>query len=165
MKAVNQTQSQLIREFFHEHPHQDVPTNQVVDWAIEEWKSRTNSTFRHPDSVIRSLVQEGYLIKPKRGYYRYEPAQAKSNKILQFSAKQRAEIFKRDNHKCLICGMGTREGLDLYAIKSFYARSASEDVDSIQELSVENAATLCGKHKNIFIATKSKYISSATRIE
>ncbi len=150
-----ETQTQLIQEFFHEHPHQDVPTSQVVDWATEEWKSRTNSTFRHPGSVIRSLVQEGYLIKPKRGYYRYEPGQAQTNKILKFSAKQRAEIFKRDNHKCLICGMGIREGLDLYAIKSFYARS-SEAVDSTQELSVGDAATLCGKHKNIFIATKSQ---------
>ncbi len=66
-------QKQLIIEYFTCYPNQNIDLNKVVDWAREEYQHRTGKRFYHPDSLIRQLNQEGFLIKVRRGIYRHNP--------------------------------------------------------------------------------------------
>ncbi len=152
MREDKITQASIIREFFHGHPQQDIPVSQVVDWAKDEWGKRTASQFYHPDGVLRSLFKKGYLTRPKRGYYRYEPRQAKNNKLQQLSTKQRKEILIRDKNRCIVCGIGPKEGKDIYVV-NFYKEEYSSSGHKIDS---KDAVTLCGSHKNIWLAIKKK---------
>ena len=59
--------------------------------------------------------------------------------LKKFSASQRKEILKRDGYKCVICGLGERDGVDL-------------QVDHIKpkslggKASTDNGQTLCSRH-------------------
>lgn len=156
MEVNRITQSSIVQDFFHKHPQQDLPVSQVVDWAQDEWERRTNSKLRNPSNILRSLLHKGYLAKPKRGYYRYEPDQVRNNRTQQFSTKQREEILDRDDNRCIVCGMGTREGEDIYVVKFFEQACNATDNIKNSKLKVEDAITLCGKHKNMWLATKNK---------
>ena len=82
------------------------------------------------------------LIKIKKGVYCYNPEKAQSKKIKEFTYKQKQTIFKRDNYKCVICGKGRKEGVELH-------------VDHIKpkslggESAVTNGQTLCSQHNFI----------------
>ena len=68
-------------------------------------EKRTGKVFRDPDRMIRSLAQRGFLIKISKGVYKYDP-EFESNRCLQnFTEEQKKEILKRDNYKCVICGI------------------------------------------------------------
>ncbi len=66
----------------------------------------------------------------------------KQKKFEDFSAVQKAKILKRDNYKCVICGHGKKEGVDL-------------QVDHIKpkdfggQATIENGQTLCAQHNFI----------------
>lgn len=150
MRENKITHEAVIKEFFHQLPNQDIPVSQVVDWMQDEWIKRTGSRLHNPSSIIRSLLQKGYLTKPKRGYYRYEPNQIINKRINQFSARQRKEVLNRDDNRCCVCGMGTREGRELYVVNFFGPKDYSKN----NKLKTSDGLTLCGSHKNMWIATK-----------
>ena len=66
------TQLDLLLEFFKNHPNRNITHPEIVDWSTKEWEKRTGNVFRDPDRGIRSLHQKGYLIKVRKGVYRYE---------------------------------------------------------------------------------------------
>lgn len=131
------TQRGIVLEFYRNNPGRDIETPEAVDWAVSEYKKRTGKIFRDPDRQIRSLYSEGYLIKIKNGLYRYDPKQIRT--LENFTAAQKAEIFRRDGYKCVVCGLGEREGLSMHAdhIKPRARGGVS---------TVENGQTLCSKH-------------------
>ena len=133
------TQIGLIREYFQDHPNQDIPHPEVVDWATSEWTSRTGQVFRDPDRGIRKLYQEGYLIKVGKGVYRYDPNRASQREPEDFSTVQRAEILARDEYKCVMCGQGEREGMELHA-------DHIKPQDRGGKATIENGQTLCSAH-------------------
>jgi len=138
----SQSQLELLMEFFKKNPNRDIQHPEIVDWATNEWQKRTGNIFRDPDRGIRQLHQKGYLVKAKKGVYRYNPDGVKKRKLEDFSATQKAEILKRDNYKCVICGRGKKEGVDL-------------QVDHIKpkdlggQATIENGQTLCAQHNFI----------------
>lgn len=67
------SQADIIKEFFVKHPLMDILHSEVADWSVREWKNRTGNTFRHPGMTIRSLYQRGFLIRVRKGVYRYNP--------------------------------------------------------------------------------------------
>jgi hypothetical protein len=69
---------ELIQEYFQQHPNTDLPHGPVVDWVTEQWRLQGNETPpRDPWRMIRRLHQEGWLIKVRKGVYRYDPESAR----------------------------------------------------------------------------------------
>lgn len=136
---ADQTQSELLMEYYRARPGEDIPHSKVVDWATAEWRKRTGKVFRDPDRGIRKLHQEGELIKVQKGIYRYEPDRAQSKRLASFSSALKAEIMARDGHKCVICGKGKKEGMDLHV-------DHIRPMDLGGEATMENGQTLCSQH-------------------
>ncbi|MCL2061452.1 MAG: HNH endonuclease [Firmicutes bacterium] len=133
------SQQELILEYFLNNPGRDISHPEVVDWVVAEHKKRTGQVFRDPDRGIRKLAQEGVLIKVGKGVYRYDPDFVVRRNLEDFTAEQKRQILERDGHKCVICGKGIREGIEL-------------QVDHIKpkdlggRATIENGQTLCAAH-------------------
>lgn len=134
-----QSQKTLLIEFFKNNPDRDIRHPEVVDWATEEYKKRYGKVFRDPDREIRKLHQEGLLVKVSKGVYRYDPTLANNRNLENFSPSLKKEIFERDGYKCVICGRGPKDGVEL-------------QVDHIKpkdlggRATIENGQTLCSQH-------------------
>ncbi len=135
----NLSQKELIKEFFIKNPMRDIKHPEVVDWVVKEWKKRTGEVFRDPDRGIRSLAQSGFLIKVSRGVYKYDPNFEHERELEDFTAAQKNEILKRDGYKCVICGKGKKDGVELH-VDHIKAK------DYGGEASIENGQTLCAPH-------------------
>lgn len=138
-KGKRLSQRELVMEFFRENPNKDIPHPKAVDWLTEQWLKRSGEVFRDPDRSIRKLAQTGYLIKVGKGIYRYDPDLVKKRDIEDFSKKQKREILARDNDKCVICGSGVKEGIELHI-----DHIKPKDLDG--KATIENGQTLCAKH-------------------
>ena len=102
MKKCQMTQHALIQEFFEANPYRDIPHAEAVDWLVAEYKKRTKKVFRDPDRGIRKLAQSGFLIKIKKGVYRYDPILKTQRNLEDFTESQKEEIKKRDQYRCVI---------------------------------------------------------------
>ena len=135
------SQKQLLQEFFKKNPNKDIEHPEVVDWAVEEWKRRTGEVFRDPDRGIRSLHQEGFLIKVSKGVYRYDPDLVEKREFENFTQTQKQIIKERDDYRCVICGLGEKEGVEIH-------------VDHIKprerggKSTLDNGQVLCSTHNN-----------------
>lgn len=109
------SQSDLLVEYFRAHPNVDIPHPEVVDWVTREFLKRTGRVFRDPDRGVRKMHQEGMLIKVGKGVYRYDPAHVRSRHLEDFTPELKEKIFKRDGYKCVICGRGRKEGMEIHA--------------------------------------------------
>ena len=139
MAKKNITQSDLLMEFYKKNPNRDVSHPEIVDWATSEWERRTGKVFRDPDRGIRLLHQHGYLIKVKKGVYRYNPDEVQQRELENFSVAQKAEILERDDYKCVFCGRGEKEGVDLHV-------DHIKPRDDGGKATLENGQTLCAQH-------------------
>ncbi|MGP1580877.1 MAG: HNH endonuclease [Wolinella sp.] len=140
MNSKEISQLDLVMEYFRAHPNRDIPHPEAVDWLTKEYKKRTGEVFRDPDRGIRSLHQKGYLIKVRKGGYRYDPNNVVLRDDLEdFTPSLKRKILERDGYKCVICGLGLKEGVELH-------------VDHIKpkelggKATFENGQTLCAKH-------------------
>ena len=133
------TQNDIIIEYFKNNPHRNISHPEIVDWAVSEYFKRTGGIFRDPDRQIRKLSQSGFLIKIAKGIYRYEPELVKKRVLEDFSLKQKQEILKRDGYKCVLCGKGIKDGVELHVdhIKS---------KDEGGKATIVNGQTLCAQH-------------------
>lgn len=133
------TQAELVIEYYTNHPNQDVRHEDAVPWLMSEYTKRTGKPFADPDRQIRSLSQKGYLIKIGKGIYKYDPDYVNNRELEDFTAVQKEEIKQRDGYKCVVCGKGEADGIELH-------------VDHIKpkelggEAIIENGQTLCAKH-------------------
>jgi len=74
------TQEAILMEYFTKNPNRDIAHPEIVDWVTSEYLKRTGKVFRDPDRGIRLLSQSGFLIKVKKGVYKYDP-ERKASKI------------------------------------------------------------------------------------
>lgn len=132
----------LLIEFFKKHPKENMSHGPVVDWVEMRYKKLYDKKPRDTWRSIRNLHETGFLIKVKKGIYCYDPDMVKKRKLEDFTPQQKEEIFKRDNYKCVVCGRGKKEGVELQVdhIKPKYL-----DGKSI----IENGQTLCAQHNFI----------------
>jgi len=138
-KSEETSQSKLIMEYFEKNPNREIKHPEIVDWAFAEWKRRTGNVFRDPDRAIRKLSQQGQLIKVSKGVYKYDPNFVNNRELEDFTSAQKEEIFKRDNYRCVICGRGHADGVEIQAdhIKPKELGGKAE---------IENGQTLCAQH-------------------
>lgn len=134
-----QSQMGLLLEYYKKNPNRNIEHPEIVDWVTNEWKKRTGKVFRDPDRGIRKLHQDGYLIKVKKGVYRYEPDFVKKRSLEDFSHEAREAIFKRDGYKCVICGRGRAEGVEIHA-------DHIKPKDKGGKATLDNGQTLCSQH-------------------
>lgn len=135
----NQVQKDLIIEFFKRNPNRDIEHPEVVDWVVATYKKRTGNVFRDPDRAIRHLAQSGFLIKIDKGIYRYDPVKAHKRKLQDFTTAQKKAILKRDGYKCVVCGRGLKDGVELHV-------DHIKPKDKGGEAAIENGQVLCGQH-------------------
>ncbi|MFB3851980.1 MAG: HNH endonuclease [Acidobacteriota bacterium] len=131
--------SELIMEYFSSHPNQDLEHGPVVDWVTKKWLKSHKTPPRDPWRGIRKLHQNGILIKVRKGVYRYDPTAVKKRDLEDFTEEQKEEIFKRDNYRCVICGLGRQNGVEIHA-----DHIIPKDLGGKAE--VVNGQTLCSIH-------------------
>ena len=82
------------------------------------------------------------MIKISKGVYKYDPAKAYKRELEDFTAAQKEAILKRDGYKCVICGRGKKDGVDLHI-------DHIKPKDFGGEATIENGQTLCSQHNFI----------------
>lgn len=137
-KNNNLVQEDFIIEFFKKNPNRDIKHPEVVDWVVTTYKRKIGNVFRDPDRAIRKLAQSGFLIKIAKGVYKYDPKKAYKRELQDFTAEQKEKILKRDNYKCVQCGMGKKEGVELHVDHVI-------PKDWGGEATVENGQALCSR--------------------
>jgi len=132
-------QAYLIMEYFKKNPKREIKHPEIVDWVVAEYKKRTGLVFRDPDRAIRKLSQQGQLIKISKGVYKYDSDFVNNRELEDFTSAQKEEIFKRDDYRCVICGRGRADGVEIQAdhIKPKELGGKAE---------IENGQTLCAQH-------------------
>jgi hypothetical protein len=117
------SQRDFLLEYYKSNPNRNIKHPEIVDWATNEYRKRIGKIFRDPDRGIRKLHQEGYLIKIKNGTYKYDPDLINKRELEDFSPKIKEAIFKRDGYKCVVCGLGRKNGVEIHA-KDFLCRAS-----------------------------------------
>lgn len=132
----------MLIEYFSAHPREDMPHGPVVDWVEDKYKQLYNKKPRDTWRSIRNLHETGFLIKIKKGIYHYDPDTVKQSDLEGFTAEQKEMILKRDEYRCVVCGRGAKEGVELQIdhIKPKYLGGKSI---------IENGQTLCAQHNFI----------------
>jgi hypothetical protein len=132
------SQTDLIKQYYVDNPDRDINHPEVVDWVTNAWRNLTGKTLRDPDRAIRKLHEQGWLIKVKKGVYRLN-LNPTLTELEDFPESIKKEILERDGYKCVICGRGKAEGMEV-------------QVDHIKPKSkggkatLENGQTLCSQH-------------------
>lgn len=136
---ADKTVNELIMEYFYAHPNEDLERGPVVDWVTEQWLKSHHTPPRDPWRAIRALHQKGFLIKVKKGVYRYDPRAVRKRELEEFTPEQKEEIFRRDNYRCVICGRGRHNGYEIHA-----DHIIPKDLGGRAD--VTNGQTLCSIH-------------------
>jgi len=129
----------LLLEYFTNHPDQELEHGPVVDWVTEQWLLEHNTPPRDPWRSIRALHQQGFLIKVRKGIYKYDSLAATHRELEYFTPEQKEEIFRRDSYRCVICGRGRQDGVEIHA-----DHIIPKDKGGKAEIS--NGQTLCSEH-------------------
>lgn len=98
MNNKNKSISDLIIEFFMAHPNEEMFHGPVVDWVEEQYQKLYNKKPRDTWRAIRKLHQEGFLIKVKKGIYKYDPQFAEEKELDDFTPEQKKLILERDGY-------------------------------------------------------------------
>ncbi len=131
--------SDLIMEYFQKHPKKDLKHGPVVDWVTKQYLKDNPEPPRDPWRAIRKLHQEGKLIKVSKGIYRYDPEHVEEIELFDFPTEVKEEIFKKDKYQCVVCGRGSKDGVEICAD---HIKSKDKGGDN----SVDNGQTLCMEH-------------------
>lgn len=121
------------------HPNEDLTHGPVVDYVTQEYLKHSPTPPRDPWRVTRSLHQQGYLIQVRKGVYRYDPDYKKDVELWDFDAKTKSMILARDNYRCVICGRGKEDGVEVTV-------DHKKPKDLGGDNSFENGQTLCTAH-------------------
>ncbi len=118
------------------HPNLDLPRGPVVDWVEKQYKKLYNKKPRDTWRAIRMLHQRGFLIKVKKGIYKYDPTYVTEKVVEDFSPELKEQILRRDGYRCVICGRSAKEGFELHVDHIL-------PKDKGGKATLENGQTLC----------------------
>jgi hypothetical protein len=134
--------SDLILKYFKLHPKQDLEHGPVVDWVEEQYIKYGGAKPRDPWRAIRMLHQEGILIKVRKGVYRYDPDYVAKIELFDFPPEVKEEILRRDGYRCVVCGRGRADGVEICADHRIPKDKGGTNT-------AENGQTLCTEHNLI----------------
>ena len=134
------SQKEFIKNYFIKRPNQDISHSQSKFEIEDSYFNETKKRIEDSDRAIRSLHQEGFLVKVTKGVYRYDPnVTHKREDLFEFNNKTKNRILERDEYKCVICGLGRENGVELqvdHILAKQYGGKAT----------YENGQTLCAAH-------------------
>ncbi|MEO0273358.1 MAG: HNH endonuclease signature motif containing protein [candidate division WOR-3 bacterium] len=139
MGEIKKTINDLILEYFLKHPKEELQHGPVVDWVEEQYLKLYGKKPRDTWRGIRRLHQEGILIKVKKGVYKYDPDLIHNRELFEFPPNIKEAIFKRDGYKCVVCGRGRNDGVEIHADHKI-------PLDKGGSSTIENGQTLCSEH-------------------
>ncbi len=139
---MGKTIGDLIMEYFRTHPNKDLKHGSVVDWITEQWLKNHDTAPRDPWRAIRKLYQEGVLIKVKKGIYKYDPDYVHEIDLWDFPPDIKEAILNRDHHRCVVCGRGIQNGVELVV-------DHIKPKDKGGKNDISNGQTLCMEHNLI----------------
>ena len=131
--------SELVLEYFRMHPNENLEHGPVVDWVEKQYVKLGGTKPRDPWRAIRELYEEDKLIKVSKGVYRYDPSHIPKGKLPDFPPEVKEEIFRRDNYRCVVCGRGREDGVEICA-------DHKRPKDKGGSNTVDNGQTLCTEH-------------------
>ena len=135
------TINELILEFFMNRPNTEFKPAPVVKWVTEQ-RENAGQPAEDVQRAIRELALTGRLVKPRRGIYKYDPDQDQEKELQGFPAAVKQAIFKRDNFRCVVCGQGKEDNVEIAADhKKPRKKGGTNDI--------ENGQTLCTRHNNL----------------
>lgn len=126
-------------QYFQTHPYKDLPHGPIVDWVEEQYIALYGKKPRDTWRQIRRLYQEGKLIKVRKGIYRYDPELIKQVELFDFPTEIKEAIFKRDNYRCVVCGRGKEDGVEICADHILPKDKGGGNT-------IDNGQTLCSEH-------------------
>ena len=130
---------ELIMKYFVLHPKQDLKHGPVVDYVESEYVKLYGKKPRDTWRAIRSLYQIGFLIKVSKGVYRYDPGYVQTRELHEFNQETKNKIFGRDNYKCVVCGRGVGDGVEICVDHKVPKDKGGTDT-------IDNGQTLCTEH-------------------
>ncbi len=132
-------QSDFLLNYFKQNPNRDIPHKEIVDWVNQEYPKQFGKPLRDPDRAIRKMSQSGSLIKVAKGIYKYDPEYITKPHLEDFPSSLKQKILERDDYKCVICGLGKKNGVELHV-----DHIKPKDLGGLAIL--ENGQTLCASH-------------------
>lgn len=139
MSQPKKSIADLVMEYFRMHPKQDLHHAPVVDWVEEKYLNLYNKKPRDTWRGIRRLYQEGILIKVTKGVYRYDPDLIQIKELPDFPPDVKEAVFRRDGYKCVVCGRGRKDGMEIQADHKI-------PIDKGGTNTLSNGQTLCSEH-------------------
>jgi 5-methylcytosine-specific restriction endonuclease McrA len=139
MKKKKITISDLIMEYYRNHPKEDLPHRPVITWVIKEYEKLYEKMPQDPWREIRKLHEEGILIKVDKGVYKYDPDLIQRKKLYEFSQEVKEAIFKKDGYQCVWCRRGRKDGIEIHA-------DHIKPIEKGGRNTLRNGQTLCSEH-------------------
>jgi hypothetical protein len=134
------SQKQFILEYFLKRPHKVIRHSTSKQEIEAAYFAAYGKRLEDSDRAIRSLFQEGYLIKVAKGQYMYDPDAVKLRDDLEdFNEATKKLILKRDGYQCVVCGLGKSNGVAVH-VDHIVAKEFGG------QATVENGQTLCASH-------------------
>jgi hypothetical protein len=132
-------QAAIALDYFLDRPNRDVHHDDARPWINGECWTRLGEGCDDPDRAIRKLKDIGILVKVSKGVYRLDPEAITARSIEDFPEDIKAAAKERDQWRCVMCGRGEADGVELQ-VDHIRPRSAGGSGD------LSNAQTLCGAH-------------------
>ena len=134
------SQVEFVLKWFKGNPRRSI-THAESKRAIEEsYFALYGERLEDSDRPIRRLAQDGKLIKERKGVYRYDPDHAEGRINLQdFDGPTKKAILERDGYRCVVCGLGKEDGMELQVDHRIPREKGGEG-------SLRNGQILCGSH-------------------
>jgi hypothetical protein len=132
-------QVRVALDYFLERPNRDVPHDDVRPWINGECWTRLGQACDDPDRAVRRLADIGILVKVSKGVYRLDPDAITARSVEDFSEEVKLAAKQRDGWRCVMCGRGEAEGVEMQ-VDHIRPRSAGGSGE------ISNAQTLCSTH-------------------
>jgi hypothetical protein len=140
MAKANSSQIEFVFNWFKKNPLRSVAHAESKPAIEDGYFALYGERFEDSDRAIRSLAQQGKLIKEDKGIYRYDPDHAEGRINLQdFDGQTKKAILERDNYRCVVCGRGKEDGVELQIDHRIPKEKGGEG-------SLKNGQVLCGAH-------------------
>jgi hypothetical protein len=136
------SQIEFVRSYFIQRPLVVISHAQAKSDLETAYLTVMGKRLEDSDRAIRKLFGDGFLQKVAKGQYMYDPETSGKKEFDEFTQSEKNEIFKRDDYKCVVCGLGRENGLDLH-IDHIKPRSAGG------QGVIENGQVLCAPHNFI----------------
>jgi hypothetical protein len=136
------SQIEFVRSYFMQRPLVVISHAQAKADLETAYLTVMGKRLEDSDRAIRKLFGDGFLQKVAKGQYMYDPETSGKKEFNEFTQAEKDQILKRDGYKCVVCGLGRENGLDLH-IDHIKPRSAGG------QGIIENGQVLCAPHNFI----------------